>query len=214
MQNQAKLFAIAIVLFVGTLLEGCVTLNGSVPFKYVSSLPTGEPISLRAGMEKLVDSRPEDDRSATKSISDVDEKITSKLLEDFRSSQLFTAVDFPIQRDKDAVIIKGEIKRFYWKLTPSPVIFIPLIQLLMYFGVPIYDVVGVADIHVQLVNPATGQILKEYDKSSTKTESYTLYNLKAGEAGAELAEAFRDVSKQIKESIVSDINGGRLSVPH
>jgi hypothetical protein len=214
MQHYRRLILAAGIFSIGALFQGCATLNGTVPFKYVPSLPTGEPISLRVGMEKLTDVRSKDDRQATESIADVDEKITAKLLEDFRSSQIFTTIDFPVQKEKDAIVIKGEIKQFYWKLTPSPVIFIPFIQLLMYFGVPIYDVVGIADFHVQLVNPLTGQVVREYDKSSTKTESYTLYNLKAGEAGAELAEAFREVSKQIKQGIVADGQEGRLLMSH
>ncbi len=158
-------------------------------------------------MEKLSDKRPEGDRSATESISDLDEKVTAKLLEDFRSSQLFAAVDFPIQGDKDDLVLKGEIKRFYWKLTPNPIVFIPLIP---YFGIPIYEAEGVATLRVQLVRTKTGQTIGEYEKSSTRTATYTLYNSKAGEEGSELADAFRDVAKQIKDAILADGKAGRL----
>jgi len=125
---------------------------------------------------------------------------------------MFTAVDFPTQGDKDELILKGEIKRFYWKLTPSPIVFIPLINLLIYFGIPIHEAEGVATLRVQLVRTKTGQPIAEYEKSSTRTATYTLYNLKAGEVGSELADAFRDVAKQIKDSIVADGKAGRLAV--
>jgi hypothetical protein len=64
-----------------------------------------------------------------------------------------------------------------------------------------------------LVNSKTGETVAEYNKNSTKSDSYTIYNLKAGEAGAELAEAFREVPKQIKQAISSDIKAGRLKMP-
>jgi len=213
MENHWKLSVILIVFFVFLLLQGCATLNSSVPFKYIPSLPTTETIDLRLGMEKLVDIRPEKDRSATKSIADVDEKVTAKLLEDFRSSQIFTTVDYPIQKEKDDLILKGEIKRFYWKTSISPIAFIPIINLAIYFGAPMYNVEGVAHFHFQLINAKTENVVAEYDKMAIKKETYSLYNFKAGEAGAELAEAFRDVSKQIKEAILSDIKRGRIPVP-
>lgn len=214
MTNRWKLIGLMIFCFAGILLQGCATLNGSVPFKYVPSLATGEPSNLRVGMEKFVDKRPDDDRSATESINDVDEKVTAKLLEDFRSSQIFTAIDLPVQRENDDLIMQGEIKRFYWKLKPSPIVFIPFISIAVYFGAPTYYVDGIAKLDVRFVNPKTGEVVASYDKSSTKAETYSIYSFKAGEAGAELAESFRDVSKQIKEAIFSDIKAGRLKKPN
>ena len=212
MHNRVGLRPLALVVSLALLLQGCATLVGTVPFKYVPSLASGEPVSLRLGMEKLVDKRPDGDRSATESIPDVDEKVTAKLLEDFRSSQMFTMVDFPIQGDKDDLILKGEIKRFYWKLTPSPIVFIPIINLLIYFGIPVHEAEGVATLRVQLVSAKTGQTMAEYEKTSTRTATFSIYNLKAGEAGSELADAFRDVAKQIKDAIVADGKAGRLAV--
>lgn len=92
---------------------GCTTLNGSVPFQYVPSLSTMEQRNINVGMEKFIDSRPAEDKLATDNIPDVDEKVTVKLLEDFRTSKMFSSVDFPVSRDKDSLILNGEIKRFY-----------------------------------------------------------------------------------------------------
>jgi hypothetical protein len=47
------------------------------------------------GMEKFADSRPADDKEVTKGIPDIDEKVTAKVLDDFRSSGMFARVDFP-----------------------------------------------------------------------------------------------------------------------
>jgi hypothetical protein len=63
------------------------------------------------GLEKFVDSRPAEDQKATKSISDIDEKITAKVIDDLQSSRMFAGIDFPARHDKDDLIIKGEIKR-------------------------------------------------------------------------------------------------------
>lgn len=210
MPLSLRLTATFVVFSVAVLLQGCATLVGSVPFRYVPSLAGGEPIPLRLGMERLVDKRPDGDRSATDSITDVDEKVTAKLLEDFRTSQIFTAVDFPVRRDTDDLILKGEIKRFYWKLTPNPIVFIPIINLVIYFGVPVNDLEGIANLRVQLVSSKTGKVVAEYDKSSTRTASFSIYNMKAGEAGSELADAFRDVVKQIKDAILVDAKAGRV----
>ena len=126
-----------IVFLTAFLLQGCYTLNGTVPFKYVPSLSSGDSIEMRAGMERLADKRPSDDKSSTENIDDVSDKVTAKLLEDFRASQLFTGLDLPPQKGKNDLILRGDIKRFYWKATPSPIAFIPIVNLAAYFGAPV-----------------------------------------------------------------------------
>jgi hypothetical protein len=194
------------------LMSGCSTLNGSVPFRYVPSLSTMPQNDAVIGMDKFVDSRPADDLEATKAIPDIDEKVTSKVLEDFRASGMFARVDFPSRGDKDAFIVKGEIKRFYWKTKHNPVKFIPVVQLLLLLGITSYNIEAVVDLKVQVLDPKTGAVLSEYDKTSTKTDSATLYDNKSGESGAELAEAFRDVVKQIKDGIAGDIKSGKIKI--
>jgi len=93
------------------LVSGCSTLNGSAPFHYVPSLSTMHQHGFFLGLEKFVDSRPAEDQKATKSISDIDEKITAKVIDDLQSSRMFAGIDFPARHDKDDLIIKGEIKR-------------------------------------------------------------------------------------------------------
>jgi len=109
--------------------------------------------------------------------------------------------------------MKGEIRRFYWKVTYKPYIFIPCVGLIAYFGTPVGTGEGIAELAVRIVDPQTGAVLAEYDKISKKTEVHTIYSGKAGEAGSELAAAFREVSKQINDSIVADIKGGFLTKP-
>lgn len=52
----------------------------------------------------------------------------------------------------------------------------------------------------------------EYDRTSTKTDSATLYDNKSGESGAELAGAFRKVVKQIKDNTAGDIQNGKVRI--
>jgi hypothetical protein len=195
------------------LVSGCSTLNGSVPFRYVPSLNTMQQNDAVIGMDKFADSRPADDKEVTKAIPDIDEKVTSKVLEDFRSSGMFARVDFPPRRDKDDLVIKGEIKRFYWKTNHNPIKFIPIIgQVLLLLGITSYNIEAVVELDVQILDARTGAVLSEYDKTSTKTDSATLYDNKSGESGAELAEAFREVVKQVKDGIAVDIQNGKIGI--
>jgi hypothetical protein len=194
------------------LVSGCSTLNGSVPFRYVPSLSTIQQNNAVLGMEKFVDSRPAEDKEITKGIPDIDEKVTAKVLEDFRSTGMFAGVDFPARRDKDDLIVKGEIKRFYWKTKHNPIKFIPIIQLLLLLGITSYNIEAVVELKVQILDARTGAVLSEYDRTSTKTDSATLYDIKSGESGSELAEAFREVVKQIKDGMAGDIKNGKLGI--
>jgi hypothetical protein len=164
------------------------------------------------GMEKFADSRPADDKEVTKGIPDIDEKVTAKVLDDFRSSGMFARVDFPARRDKDDLIVKGDIKRFYWKTNHNPIKFIPIVNLLLLLGITSYNIEAVVELKVQVLDPRTGAVLSEYDKTSTKTDTATLYDNKHGESGAELAEAFREVVKQIKDGMASDIQNGKIRI--
>jgi hypothetical protein len=237
MKNRWKLSVVAILYLTGVLLQGCTPLiippsRGELErekrfsymkyaialerwvFRYDPSLRAGKSIGLRLGVEKFADKRPEKDRLTTRNIADVDEKVTGRLLEDFQAWQIFSAIDFPLQKDKDDLIMSGEIKRFYWKFSESPIKFIPPINLLILFGIPMYYVDGIIELQVRLVSFKTGEIVAEYDKRSAKRETYNLYTRDNMDyPGVELAEALRDVSEQIKEAIVSDIKEGRLRMP-
>jgi hypothetical protein len=202
---------LALTMLTALLLTGCATLNGSVPFKYVPSLATGQPIERVLGMERLTDARPEGDKSSTSDITDVAEKVTAKLLEDFRAAQLFERVDFPVRPGNGALIMRGQIVRFYWKYSTSPIMFIPIVSLASYFGAPVAYLEGIAALRVEITDATTGRTLGTYEKSSTREASSTIYNVKAGEFGAELADAFREVAKQLKDAIAADAQAGKLT---
>lgn len=182
--NLSKLNIAIIILITSSVIQGCTTYFGVMPFDYIPSLPSSEPINIRVGIEKLLDKRPETDRSTIKDTVDLDERVTHKLFEDFQSSKIFSEVDYPVKKERDMLIIKGDIKRFYYKST------------LYYAGITSF--IAEVNLHVQLVDSGTGKLVAEYDKSSVRKDS--------------LSEAFRDVVKQIKENIVSDFKEGRLKV--
>lgn len=203
--------ALLCLIAAGLMLNGCATLNGTTPFRYQPSMISGEPSRARLGVDVFADIRPSGDRSATKDITDVDEKVTEKVIEDLRSSDLFPSVSFPSRKDRDQIVVKGDIKRFYWKRVTCPIAYIPLLDLLTYLGIPIYRIEGIAELRLQWVSASTGKVLADYDKSAHRRVIASIYNMKAGEAGAELADAFRDVMKQVKEAAAADIRSGRLA---
>lgn len=183
--NLLKSNIAIIILIISSVIQGCTTYGiGMMAFDYIPSLPGSEPINIRVGIEKLLDKRPETDRSTTKDTVNLDERVTHKLFDDFQSSKIFSEVNYPVKKEEDILIIKGDIKRFYYKDT-------------FYYG-GITSFTAEVNLHVQLVNSGTGKVLAEYDKSSVRKDS--------------LSEAFRDVVKQIKENIVSDFKQGRIVV--
>lgn len=193
------------------MITGCaVTLNSSVPFHYVPSLTASEPNAYRLGVDKLRDQRPDEDRETTEHISDVDEKITSKLIDDLQKSNLFARVSYPPRKDSDDFALQGEIRRFYWKASPNALIWIPIINLLIYFGAPAAVVESYVGLHVRLTDSKSGTVVGEYKKFASRQNSYSIYdNLQAGEAGAELADALREVVKTIKEEMLADLRKHR-----
>jgi hypothetical protein len=194
------IFGIAIII-----LSGCASLNGDVPFRYQPSLVSyGKQIEKTVGLNMLEDKRPEGDIAYTKSIKDVAEKVTSKLLEDLEKSKIFREIHYPAQSDDD-LTIDGTINRFIWKFYSTPISYIPGINLAIYFGAPCYDAYGIASIALEVKDNKTGNMLATIDESSEIRDSYSLYNFKAGEAGAELSEAFRDVAKKLKTGLITKI---------
>ena len=76
------------------LVSACTTLSSSSPFRYVPSLNSSQQSVSTLGIYKFVDVRPANDQSATKNILDLDEKVTAKVIEDFRSSRMFLQLVF------------------------------------------------------------------------------------------------------------------------
>jgi hypothetical protein len=157
------------------------------------------------GLNMLVDDRPSGDIAYTKSIKDLAEKVTSKILEDFDKSKLFKEIHYPAQPGDD-IVINGTIDRFMWKLYATPISYMPFLCLVVYFGVPCNEAYGIAGITLEVKDNKTNSLIAKLVESSKMESQYTLYNFKAGEAGSELEEAFRDVAKKLKEDLLNRIS--------
>lgn len=201
-----KMVAVSVLFFFLVVLYGCASLNNNIPFQYQPSLISStKKIDKIVGLNMFLDNRSEGDRAYTQSIKDVSEKVTSKLLEDFEKSKIFKEIHYPLQT-KDDIAISGTINRFMWKLYSTPISYIPGINLVIYFGVPCYEAYGIAEITLEIKDNKTGKVLGTLQESSRVDTSYSIYNFKAGEAGGELADAFRDVAKQLKEDLLTKIH--------
>lgn len=202
MQETISLILCFSVLF----LSGCASLNGDVPFRYQPSLlSTNQKINKTAALNLLTDLRPQGDKAYTESIKDISEKVTSKLLEDFEKSKIFKDIHFSITTQDD-FIINGTINRFMWKLYNTPISYIFILNLVEFLGVPSSEAYGIVDITLEIKDNKTGQIIGHFQEYSKQSSSYTIYNFKAGECGAELSDAFREVVKKLKEDMLTKMN--------
>lgn len=199
-----KKLSVLVLLLTIAGVSGCTSLKGNVPFQYQPSLVNStKTVEKSIGFNILADERPEKDvKSTKKTIKDVPNKITYKIMEDFKSSDIFTDVNFP-SKPSDDLIIDGTINRFYWKIKPKFTAFIPYLPL---FGVPVQDVIGEADITLVIKDKVTGDVVATINGASSEKLSYTLYNFSVGEAGSELAEALRESVKQLKEKILTEVD--------
>ena len=198
---------VVLVLFISAcFLTSCTTLKGNVPFGYQPSLVSvSKKIDKSVGFEVLEDKRPVNEIRATeKPIQDITNKVTYKIIEDFKTSVIFKEINFPA-KDTDDLIIKGEINKFVWREENNwfAVIFSPLV----YFGLPVGDYVGQAEITLKVVDKKTGQVLGSVRGVGEQRLTVTLYSMSVGEIGSELAEAFRQSVKQLKEKILTEIPG-------
>lgn len=199
------IFLLFALFFIAT-CYGCASLNANVPFRYQPSLVSStKKIDKTVGLNMLLDKRPEGDIAYTKSIKDISEKVTAKLLEDFKTSNIFKEIHYPAQTEDD-IVINGTIDRFIWKLYATPISYIPILNLVIYFGVPMNEAYGIASISLEIKNNKTGMVIGKLGEFSQTNNSYTLYNFKAGEAGTELEEAFREVAKKLKEGLLIKVD--------
>lgn len=198
--------------FLGSLLilglvSGCASLNGDAPFRYQPALmPVNKTIDKVAGLNLIIDKRPEGDIAYTKKIKDIPDKITSKLLEDFDKSKIFKDIHYPV-RDTDDLVIDATLNRFMWKLYVKGWVYVPYLGLFLEIvGVLCGTLYGVADITLEVRDVKSGAVVGTFNETSMVKNAYTIYNTPAGDAGAELADALRDVVKKLKIAILNKIN--------
>jgi len=198
-----RYFLVFLYCIITIALTGCATLNGNEPFQYPNSLVSLQsPVDKIVGMKLLTDNRPEADKENTIRISDVPEKISARLFSDINSSKIYSDIHYP-SRSGDMVTIEGSIDRFMWKYTPEPYTVIPIVNLILYFGIPSGHATGTAQITLEVKNAQSGMLLGKFTESASNTSTFTLYNRNAGGSGGELADAFREVVKKLKEDLIN-----------
>ncbi len=205
MRSSTRLLLLTGIL---ALCSGCASLGSNVPFQYQPALiASGKQIPKTVGFEMLVDARPEKDKKYTAHIHDIPGKITSKVIDDFNTSHLFSDVHYPV-KETDDIMVGGTIKRFKWKFYDKLFAYIPYVGLaLVVLGVPLSEAYGITELQLEFKERASGKILGTFSAESKVTSSYSIYNFKAGESGSELAESFRDVVRKLKEEIALKLSG-------
>jgi hypothetical protein len=88
-----------------------------------------------------------------------------------------------------------------------------MIQIILLLGIPSQYVEAVTELEIAFVDSKTNTVLVKYDKTSTRTEYATIYKTMSGKSGAELADTFQDVMKQIKDSFANNIRSGKIKLP-
>jgi hypothetical protein len=194
-------------LFILTLMllstSGCASLKADIPFAYTPSLRMGETIEGKAVFQQIEDLRSKKHRRSTREIPDCADKLTSKLVEDFRSTRLFGDVDYSPNPAEADFIITGRLEKFSWNAFFSPTYYIPVVSLIHLFGVPVVSFTGEVQLTLD-VRAAGAASPRQYTGSARNKTFHNVYELKAAEGGVELQFALRDAVKQIKEQMAKD----------
>ena len=183
--------------------SGCASLKADVPFAYTPSLRVGQSIEGKAVFQQIQDVRSKRHRRSTREIPDCADKLTSKLVEDFRSTRLFNDVDYSPTPTEADFIITGRLEKFSWNVFYMPTYYIPVVSLIHVFGVPVVIFTGEAQLTLEVQAAGTASP-RRYTGSAKNKTSHTLYEYKSAQGGVELQYALRDAIKQIKEQITND----------
>src|SRR4030042_3091668 len=112
-RTSSVLVLSAVITCLGLLSSGgCSSLKADVPFKYAASLRSGEPIAGKALFRLIEDKRSKDDRNSTREITDCTEKLTGKLVDDFRTTRMFPDVDYAVGTSECDYVITGTLDEF------------------------------------------------------------------------------------------------------
>ncbi len=197
-----KKYVVCLVM-IAHLFSGCIRLKGNTVYEYVPDLPKGT-VPVTVTVETFEDLRPESDRKKTKDIEPVAQKITRKVYDDFKDSQLFEKILSGSDASSD-LVVKGRVYSFYWKNRYQWYDFVPYLNLILLFGVPAGRFTGEVELAVDLISKNSGKIIGSYKDHAKKEDTYTGYRSFWGlEAGAETSEAFRLAVQNIKAGILSD----------
>lgn len=194
---------LAVFLTCTVMMSGCIRLKGNTVFEYVPNLPKGQ-VPVKVTVEEFEDLRAEADKKRTRDIEPVARKVSRKIYEDFKDSELFEKI-FSGENEAADIIVKGRISNFYWKNSYKWYAFVPYLNLILLFGVPAGQFKGEVKLTVDLVTHKSGVLIASYEEYSMKEDTYSGYRSFWGlTAGAETSEAFRLTVENIKTRILND----------
>lgn len=198
---EVRLLCLGLMLVMSS---GCASLKADLPFAYTPPLRVGKPIEGKAVFQHIEDVRSKADRRSTREIPDCADKLTSKLVEDFGGTRLFSDVDYSPDPSEADFIITGKLERFSWNVFWVPTYFIPLVQFIHFFGVPVASFTGEAQLTLEVSAAETAVPVGRYTGTGRNKTIHNMYELKAAEGGVELQYALREAVKEIKEQIAKD----------
>lgn len=190
------------------LFSGCVPFRlGDKVFLYKPILvPTTGKIEKTVGLNVLANGLPEKDKTYAKNMPNLCERITTKIVEDFSTSGIFSNIHLDSQ-PQDDISINGTVNRFSWEYRQNPKSWIPLAGP---FISPGWFTCGVVDITLEIKDNKTGIIIGVIQKSSEIKGNYSMYempgHMHGDEAEIELIKAFRDVVHGLKQDILVKFN--------
>ena len=203
MLTEKLMKSVALFLASAVFLTGCARLKGNTVYEYVPSLPGGT-IAVKAQMTEFQDLRPEWDRKQTRDVEPVATKLTRKIYDDFKGSEVFTSI-FTGKDASPDVIIKGRIYNFYWKNRYKWYAFVPYLNLILLFGVPYGQFKGEVKLVMDVVSARTGQVIASYEESALREDTYNAYRVLGGYlGGTETSEALRVNVENIKQRMLND----------
>lgn len=203
MKNSGVTVMAIVLIF---LLLGCAAMPKSTSlFHHVPLLPRGT-VDVKAGFDAFDDKRPQKEKKMMKNIPDLAEQVSSVVCRDFRDAELFDSIQMGYTKDEVDIIVRGEIRSFFWKSGYSATTFIPYVNLIHLIGIPCGSNKGGVELYVELVNAKTGERIAAYNESSNSKKAYSVYQSMSHRVsgGEETGGAFRIVVDLLRKDILVD----------
>lgn len=207
------------------LMSGCARFytgtQDTLSLYSISSLPSEQKINKAAGINRLTDNRPTNEKDRLpyagkkeRAASSLD-RITFLLVEDIKKSRLFKETHYPAQPTDD-IIINGSINRMDWHTKQTSwgeyynslvgqlltVLFLPS-RLPSLLGAPEKQEYCTADISIVVKDSKTGVVIGEFSASSQADA--LIRNPYGPVDGHSAAIAFSNVVNELKKDMITKI---------
>lgn len=181
----------------------------------LSSIPAHQRIDKVAGLNLLLDQRPEDELGKCppdkRLYHNFAQNVTNLLLQDFQKSQLFKEIHSPAQSTDD-IVINGSINRFFFEHGEKTWVgksyeqwwsfFFPLISLSLLCGAPYANEYCIIDISLEVKENKINTTFINFRESAKAVQGL---GMRTGECGRDVTKAFRQVAEKLKEDLSAKI---------